>query len=292
MKKKSAAAGRTVLITGGGRGIGAACARAFAAQGDSVAIACNSSVEQAQKLAAELNQGDWMPGEKAPGEKAPGEKAPGEKTPGEKAPGEKTSGEKTPLKRPRAIVVQGDITKSEQVAAMLAQIKEQLGSVEVLVNNAGISELSLFTDISEEQWDRMMNINCKSVFLCTKEVLPDMISEKRGVIVNISSMWGQVGASCEVHYSASKAAVIGMTKALAKEVGPSNIRVNCVAPGVIETDMMAGFSESVKKELAEDTPLMRLGTPEDVAEVVRFLASDAAAFLTGQIIGANGGFVV
>lgn len=245
---------KTVFITGGSRGIGAACVRQFAAQGYRVVIGYRESTEKAEALAAELNSRgtDAL----------------------------------------RAIAVQGDVTQADQVSAMFAQARAVFGKIHVLVNNAGISEFLLFTDISEEKWDLMMDTNCKGMFLCTKEALGDMLPEKAGSIVNISSMWGQVGASCEVHYSASKAAVIGMTKALAKELGPSGIRVNCVAPGVIETDMLSQVSEEIRTELAEDTPLMRLGTPEDIARVVSFLASEEASFLTGQVIGASGGFVI
>lgn len=169
-----------------------------------------------------------------------------------------------------------------------------LGSrlVDVLINNAGIAQQKLFTDLTEEDWDAMFDVHVKGAFLCTKAVLPLMIERKRGKIINISSMWGQVGASCEVHYSAAKAAIIGMTKALAKELGPSNIQVNAVAPGVIETGMLASFSPEDKRALAEETPLGRLGTPRDIAKAVLFLASPDADFITGQVLGVNGGFVI
>lgn len=191
-----------------------------------------------------------------------------------------------------ALALQADVTDRVQVEAMFATVREHFGAVQALVNNAGISEFSLFTDISEQQWDLMMDTNCKGVYLCCKNALPDMISEKNGSIINISSMWGEVGSSCEVHYSASKAAVIGLTKALAKELGPSNIRVNCVAPGVVATDMLSQVSEEVREELREETPLMRIGTPQEIAQVVAFLAGDQSSFVTGQVIGANGGFVI
>ena len=165
-----------------------------------------------------------------------------------------------------------------------------LGGCDVLVNNAGISLVGLFTDASEADYDRIMSVNVGGAYRCTQEVLPFMIREKKGAIVNVSSMWGVSGASCEVLYSASKAALIGMTKALAKELGPSGITVNCVAPGVIDTEMNAALTESDRAALADETPLCRIGTPEEVAEVIFFLSS--ASFVTGQVLSADGGFTV
>lgn len=167
---------------------------------------------------------------------------------------------------------------------------EKAGRCDVLVNNAGIAAQRLFTDITEAEWDEMFDVHVKGTYRLCRAFLPGMLREKAGSIVNIASMWGQVGASCEVHYSAAKAAVIGMTRALAKELGPSGIRVNCVSPGVIETEMLAGFSDEDKKALAEETPLGRIGTPADVADAVLYAAE--APFLTGQVIAPNGGFVV
>ncbi|MFR2519289.1 SDR family oxidoreductase, partial [Peptostreptococcus stomatis] len=146
--------------------------------------------------------------------------------------------------------------------------------------------------MNEEDWDRIIDTNLKSVFLCSKEALKHMISNHSGKIINISSMWGQVGASCEVAYSASKAGMIGFTKALAKEVGPSGINVNAIAPGVIMTDMMKDFGQSDIDYLKDETPLMRLGQPEDIANLVSFLVSDKADFITGQVLASNGGFVI
>ncbi len=163
---------------------------------------------------------------------------------------------------------------------------------DVLINNAGIAQQKLFTDLTDEDWDAMFNVHVKGAFHCTKAVLPRMIERQKGKIINISSMWGQVGASCEVHYSAAKAALIGMTRALAKEVGPSNIQVNAIAPGVIETDMLKDFSAEDKQDLADETPLCRIGTPKDIAKVALFLASNDADFITGQVLGVNGGFVI
>ena len=187
-----------------------------------------------------------------------------------------------------AVSFKCDISDSNEVRNVI----EKTGNIDILVNNAGISHISLFTDTSESDWDRIFDINIKGMFIVTKEVLEGMINKKYGKIVNISSMWGVSGGSCEVAYSASKAAVIGFTKALAKEEGPSGINVNCVAPGVIETEMNAHLSDEDKKELSNETPLMRLGSPEEIADTVYFLCSDEASFITGQIICADGGITV
>ena len=184
-----------------------------------------------------------------------------------------------------------DVRDMEEVRAMVDKVCRTFGRIEALVNNAGIAQQKLFTDITAEDWDSMMDINVKGVFHCCQAVLPGMISRKSGSIVNVSSMWGVVGASCEVHYSAAKAAVIGLTKALAKEVGPSGIRVNCVAPGVIATPMTAGLDAETMEELKEQTPLGVIGTPRDVADAIYYLASNRAGFITGQVLGVNGGFV-
>lgn len=185
-----------------------------------------------------------------------------------------------------------DVSNAFDVKALISQINSKLGKINVLVNNAGIALDGLFTDTKEEEWDRVFNVNVKGVFNCTKAVLPDMINDKAGKIINISSMWGQVGASCEVAYSSSKAAVIGMTKALAKEVAPSGINVNCVCPGVIKTDMLGCYTDDDISALKNQTPLGQLGTPVDIANMVSFLASDKAEFITGQIFGVNGGYVI
>lgn len=191
-----------------------------------------------------------------------------------------------------AIAVKCDVANENEVAEMFSQIKATFCGVDVLVNNAGIAGQKLFTDITSDEWDRMFAVNVKGIFNCTKAVLPYMINKKDGRIINISSMWGVTGASCEVHYSASKAAVIGLTKALALEVGPSNITVNCIAPGLIDTEMNGKLNDATIKELVEATPLQRIGTPKDVAEAVLFLASSSASFITGQVLNASGGYVV
>ena len=181
-----------------------------------------------------------------------------------------------------------DVSDRAQVEAMF----RSAGSVDVLVNNAGVAQRKLFTDLTEEDWERMFAVDVTGVFHCCQAALPAMIRRKRGSIINVSSMWGQTGGSCEVHYSAAKAAVIGLTKALAKEVGPSGVRVNCIAPGVINTRMNAGLGPDDLRALKEETPLGRLGTPEDIAAAVSFLASPGAGFVTGQVLGVNGGIVI
>ena len=168
----------------------------------------------------------------------------------------------------------------------------QFEKIDVLINNAGISKTNLFTDISYDEWNEIMNVNLNGVFYTTKKALQYMLPEMSGKIINISSIWGMVGGSFEVHYSASKAAIIGMTKALAKELGPSNINVNCIAPGVIKTDMLNNVSDDTLDILKEETPLMKLGSPEDIAKCALFLASEGGDFLTGQVISPNGGFVI
>lgn len=192
----------------------------------------------------------------------------------------------------KAIAVGADLSDPFEAEAAVAKAENALGPIDVLVNNAGFADQRLFCDISSALWKKMMDVHVNAAFYCTKAVLPSMIRRKSGNIINVSSMWGQVGASCEVHYSTAKAALIGMTKALAKEVGPSGIRVNCVAPGVIATAMLSGFSAEDLQALAEGTPLGRLGTPEDVARAILFLASDESSFITGQVVCPNGGLVI
>lgn len=191
-----------------------------------------------------------------------------------------------------AASLQADVSDAGQVAEMFAQINDQSEGLDILVNNAGIAQQKLFTDITESDWDSMFDINVKGMYLCCRHALPHMIRQKSGSIVNISSMWGIAGASCEVHYSAAKAAVIGLTKALAKEVAPSGIRVNCVAPGAVDTDMNVALTEEDLALLREETPLGAIGTPEDIAKAVYFLASPDSSFTTGQILSPNGGLVI
>ncbi len=193
----------------------------------------------------------------------------------------------------RALLVQGDVSNPDVAKRIAETVQKELGTIGVLVNNAGISKQALFTDITPEEASRIYEVNVGGMFYMTSAVLPQMIHEKSGSIINVSSIWGLCGASCEVHYSASKAAVIGATKALAKELAPSNIRVNCVAPGVIQTDMNAHLSKEDMEILKDETPLGKIGTPEDVAKAIFFLASDEfSSFTTGQILSPNGGFFI
>lgn len=185
-----------------------------------------------------------------------------------------------------------DVSDSESVNAVVKAVLKDRKTVDVLVNNAGIAQQKLFTDITDEDWSRMIGVDLSGAFYFTRAVLPSMINEKSGRIINITSMWGETGGSCEVHYSAAKAGLIGMTKALAKETGLSGICVNAVSPGVIETDMMSGFSEADKEALREEIPLSRLGRAEDVANAVAFLCSEKASYITGQVISVNGGIVI
>ena len=231
-----AAKDRTVLISGGDRGIGAAAARAFYAAGYRVAVFYHTNAEAAAALQKEL---------------------------------------------PGVLAVQCDVASRASCELAFRAAEQALGRVDVLVSNAGIAQQKLFTDITPEEWQRMLDVN-----------LTGMIRRKAGRILTVSSMWGQTGGSCEVHYSAAKAGLIGLTKALAKEEGPSGITVNCVAPGVIDTDMMASFTAEDKAALAEETPVGRLGTAEEVAKLLLYLAGEDAGYITGQVFGVNGGLVI
>ncbi|MBQ1507428.1 MAG: 3-oxoacyl-ACP reductase FabG [Ruminococcus sp.] len=244
---------KNVLITGATGGIGAAIAAAFAKSGYSVIAHTNSKPEKARQLCENLTESFGV----------------------------------------EAYPVQADVSNSRSVSEMFGQISKRSGKLDSLINNAGIAQQKLFTDLTDEDWSKMRGINLDGVFFCCREALKRfMLPAHSGAIVNISSMWGQVGASCEVHYSAAKAGVIGLSKALAKEVGLSGIRVNCVCPGVVMTDMMKSFDEAAIQALREETPLNILGTPEDIAQAAVFLCSDKARFITGQVLGVNGGFVI
>lgn len=242
---------KIAVVTGAGRGIGAAVSERLAADGYGVAVCYNNSKTSAEKTAEKINSAGGY-----------------------------------------ASVYQLDVTDSAAVNETFAKIECEMGEIAVLVNNAGIAEQALFTDITDEMWRRMTDTNLGGAFYCSRAVLPFMIRRKSGKIINIASIWGETGGSCEGHYSAAKAGVIGMTKALAKEVGLSGITVNSVSPGVILTDMTSHFDEATMKELREETPLNRIGRPEDVAGAVSFLASSDADFITGQDIAVNGGMYI
>ena len=235
---------KTVLISGGSRGIGAACAELFAKNGYNVAFLYKSSDEKALKLAKGLD----------------------------------------------AFAIKCDVCSSSEVKDAVNKVIERYGAIDVLVNNAGISYIGVFDSMTDGEWSSVINTNLSAAFYLCREVASGMIGAKYGRIINIGSVWGKYGASCEVAYSASKAGLRGLTLSLAKELGPSGITVNCVEPGVIETDMNAHFDEQTLGELADATPLCRLGTPMDVANAVLFLASDSASFVTGQCVGVDGGF--
>ena len=237
---------KTVLITGGSRGIGRAMVELFSQNGYSVAFTYKNSQKEALFLA------------------------------------EKTG----------ALAIFADSESEKAIIAAAELAKDRLGGVDILINNAAVSSFSLFTDITLAEWNRMFAVNVSATFLYSRSVLPDMIAKKRGRIINISSVWGLVGSSCEVCYSATKAALIGMTKALAKELGPSGITVNAIAPGVIDTDMNKNLSESDISALAEETPLCRIGSADEVASAALYLASDAAGFITGEVLNVSGGFVI
>lgn len=241
---------KNIVITGGARGIGAACVRLFAQKGWNVAFTFNKSNAEADALLSEIRPYGGM-----------------------------------------YQALQCDVADFKAVQNVFLQVSKTFGALDALVNNAGIALEKLFIDTTESDWDRIMVVNAKGVFNCCKAAVPIMLDKKSGKIINISSMWGQVGASCEVAYSASKAAVIGFTKALAKELGPSNILVNCIAPGVISTDMTKELGDETLQLLKEETPLCRIGMPEDIAEAVYYLAS-GGGFITGQVLGVNGGFVI
>ena len=236
---------KTILITGGARGIGAHMVRYFTKQGWQVAFCYRASQQKAEELQNETG----------------------------------------------ALAIKCDVRDEAQVKDFIAQALKKFHHVDALVVNAGVAWAGLTEDMSTADYAAVCDTNLRGAFLCVREALPHL-RDSKGAIVLVSSMWGVVGASCETMYSATKAAVQMMARSLAKEVGPSGVRVNCVAPGVIQTDMMKNFDEETLHSLAEDTPLMRLGTPVDVASTVAFLVSDEASFITGQVIAPNGGMVI
>lgn len=191
-----------------------------------------------------------------------------------------------------AIALRCDVRNKNETDALMKTVFDKYGRIDVLVNNAGVSLQKLFVDVSEKEYDEIFDTNVRGTINCSQSALKYMINQKSGSIVNISSMWGVSGASCEAHYSASKAAIIGLTKALAKEMGLSNIRVNCVAPGMIDTKMNAAFSQDVFDSIKEETPLNKIGKPEDVAKAVSYFVSDDSSFVTGQVLCVDGGYLL
>ncbi len=237
---------KTVWITGGSRGIGAACVRVFAEAGWRVAFSYRSRTQEAEQLARETG----------------------------------------------ALALQSDLTDRAQVEACAQTIRQRLGPIGAVVCNAGVAQQKMFCDLTDADWDFVMDHNLRSVFYTIQAALPMLIPDKDGAIVTVSSVWGVTGASCESHYAASKAGLIGLTKSLAHELGLSGIRVNCVAPGVIQTEMNAMHDSETMQQLAEESDLGRLGQPREVAQTIRYLCSEEASFVTGQVLGVTGGFVI
>ncbi len=237
---------RTVLITGGSRGIGKSMVEAFAEAGYNVAFTYKSSVEAAMALS----------------------------------------------ERTGAFAVNADSESENEINKAVGMVTKELGSIDILINNAGVASFGLLTDMTLDAWNHVFSVNTTAAFLYSKCIIPQMVTKKQGRIINISSMWGITGASCEVAYSASKAALIGFTKALAKELGPSGITVNAIAPGVIATDMNAHLSDNDIAVLKDETPMMSIGEPRDVANAALFLANDTSSFITGEVINVSGGFLI
>lgn len=190
-----------------------------------------------------------------------------------------------------ALAIRADSLSLSDIENAVSEVCASFGGVDILINNAGVSSFSMLTDLSLEEWNNTLAVNLTAPFLYSKAVIPHMVHNKWGRIVNISSMWGIVGSSCEVHYSAAKAGLIGFTKALAKELGPSGITVNAVCPGLIRTDMNSALDEAALREIEEETPLMRMGEPSEVAAAVAYLISDAASFVTGDVMNISGGYI-
>ena len=240
---------KTVLITGGSRGIGKCIAENLAKDGFNVVLNYNKSEKQAKQIKKELEEQGI-----------------------------------------NIEICKADVSKREEVKKLIKFALNKFGNIDVLINNAGIAKLQMFNDITDSDWNEMIGTNLNSVFYTIQEALPNMIHNKNGCIINISSIWGLVGASCEVAYSVSKAGIDGMTKSLAKELGPSNIRVNSIAPGVIDTEMNSNLDNAIKEEIKNETPLNKIGKPVDIYRCVKWLIEDE--FTTGQVISPNGGYVI
>ncbi len=237
---------KTVLITGGSRGIGRAMVELFSSNGYNVVFTYKNSEAQAKSLAESAG----------------------------------------------ALAIAADSASEADVLDAVKAAITRFGGIDCLINNAGVSSFSLFTDLSLGEWNDHLAVNLTGAFLYSKAVIPGMVARKSGRIINITSMWGITGSSCEVHYSTAKAGLIGMTKALAKELGPSGITVNAIAPGLIETDMNACLSDEDIQAIENDTPLMRIGSPSEVAKVALFLASEDASFITGEVMNVSGGYLI
>lgn len=243
---------KSVFITGGSRGIGRAAALLFARSGYNVAFTYNNNADLAQDLCNQIEKETQL----------------------------------------MALALHCDISNYHQVQSAVQAAIKKFDKIDVLINNAGIAQQKPFCNITHDDWQQMISINLTGTFNCCKAVIPNMLSRKNGSIINVSSIWGISGASCEVHYSATKAGIIGFTKSLAKEMGPSNIRVNCIAPGVIDTDMNANLDSDTLNTLKEETPLGIIGSPQNIADVMLFLAKKDSAFITGQVISPNGGIII
>lgn len=238
---------RRILISGGSRGIGRACVRAFAQNGDAVAFLYCHNDEAAREATAETG----------------------------------------------AIAIRADISDPDAVRAAVAEAEKKLGgTIDVLVNNAAVAWIGLMQDMTDAEWRRVLDTDLSGAFYLSRAVVGSMIRNHYGRILHVGSMWGKTGASCEVAYSAAKAGLRGLTMSMAKELGPSGITVNCIEPGLIDTDMNASLDADTKASLCAETPLGRIGTPDEVAEAILFLASDRAAFITGQILGVDGGMAI
>ena len=240
---------KTILVTGGSRGIGKCLVENFARDGYNVVLNYNESEKEAIKIQENLKKDRY-----------------------------------------NIEIFRADVSKKKEVEKLIEFTINKYKNIDVLINNAGISQIKIFTDITEEEWDRVININLKSAFYTIQEVLPNMIHRKSGLIINISSVWGMVGASCETVYSVSKAGLDALTKSLAKELGPSNIRVNSIAPGIIKTEMNKDIDIKTQKEIIESIPLNKIGRTIDIYKCAKWLVEDE--YTTGQIISPNGGWVI